>query len=61
MAFAYVERIMDAPDRSLAAAASLSTIESGLRDLNLVGFEPIVVSNRFDSSGARIAILIWAT
>lgn len=45
MAFAYVERIMDAPDQNYAAATSLSTIEIGVEDLKLVGFEPVVVSN----------------
>lgn len=43
MAFAYVERIMDAPDQSYAAATSLSIIEEGLENLKLVGFDPIVV------------------
>lgn len=43
MAFAYVERIMNAPDQAYAAATSLSTIESWLENLKAVGFEPIVV------------------
>ena len=45
MAFAYVERIMNAPDQNYAAATSLSTIEIGVEDLKLVGFDPTVVSS----------------
>lgn len=44
MAFAYVERIMNAPDLALAVATSISTIGSRLQDLKAVGFEPFVVS-----------------
>lgn len=47
MAFAYVERIMDAPDQNYAAATSLSTLEMGVEDLQLVGFDPAVVSNHY--------------
>lgn len=44
MAFAYVERILNAPDLALAVATSLSTIQGRLDDLKAAGFEPLVVS-----------------
>jgi hypothetical protein len=44
MAFAYVERILNAPDLALAVATSLSTIEGRLADLSAAGFEQLVVS-----------------
>lgn len=43
VAYAYVERILNAPDLPLAVATSLSRLEMRLSDLRAAGFEPLVV------------------
>jgi len=48
MAFAYVERILNAPDLALAVATSLSTLEASLNDLKQVGFEPLVYEDFYE-------------
>jgi ubiquitin thioesterase protein OTUB1 len=45
MAFAYVERILQARDQAYAIATSLSIIENGLSNLKAVGFDPMAVRN----------------
>jgi len=49
MAFAYVERILNAPDLPLAVATSLSTIEGRLADLRTAGFEPLVYEDFYET------------
>jgi len=55
LAFAYVERIMHAPDQPLAVATSLSTLESRLYDLQIVGFDELAYADFYET----LRDLIW--
>lgn len=44
IAFAYVEKVLNAPDGALAVASALSTLEATLPLLKAAGFDAMVVS-----------------
>jgi ubiquitin thioesterase protein OTUB1 len=48
IAFAYVERVLYAPDPEIAVATSLSTLESTLPMLEQAGFQKMVFEDFFD-------------
>ena len=48
MAFAYVERILHAPDQDLAVASALSILKSSLPVLESVGFQKIVFEDFYE-------------
>ncbi|KAH7103666.1 cysteine proteinase [Auriculariales sp. MPI-PUGE-AT-0066] len=48
IAFAFVEKVLNAPDITLAVASAVSTLESTLPMLKAAGFEPLVYEDFYD-------------
>ncbi|KZV89468.1 cysteine proteinase [Exidia glandulosa HHB12029] len=48
IAFAYVEKVLNAPDVALAVASALSTLEATLPLLKAAGFEPMVYEDFYE-------------
>ncbi|EJD43683.1 cysteine proteinase [Auricularia subglabra TFB-10046 SS5] len=48
IAFAYIEKVLNAPDVALAVASALSTLEATLPLLRSAGFEPLVYEDFYE-------------
>jgi ubiquitin thioesterase protein OTUB1 len=48
LAFAYVERILDTPDRDLALASAMSILHSTLSVLEVTGFQKLVFEDFYE-------------
>jgi len=58
LGFAYVERILNAPDVALAVATSLSALQATLPMLKAAGFEPLVYEDFYETFTSLIQQIV---